>query len=157
MDKRRFGTIAFALWVVTIAVAAALWTTGRLGARLRDTHASASDVRQPVVLPYDAREAVLSGMREMTASLHGVMVSCAKGDTAGIRRAAAQSGMAMALGPGLTARLPEGFVRLADRAHRGFDAVAEAAGMPKDSVAARMAVVTTTCVTCHAAYRLVTE
>jgi hypothetical protein len=157
MERSKMGTIAIALWVVTIAAAAAVWTTGRVGARLRSARASAADVRQPVVLPSDAREAVLSGMRGMMASLHGVMASCAKGDTAGIRRAAAQSGMAMALGPGRTARLPEEFARIAGQAHRGFDAVAEAAGMPKDTVAARMAAVTTTCVTCHAAYRMVTE
>jgi hypothetical protein len=157
MERSRTGTIAIALWVVTVAVVAAVWTTGRVGARLRGAGSTVADVRQPVVLPYDGREAVLSGMRGMMASLHGVMLSCAKGDTAGIRRAAAQSGMAMALGPGLTARLPEEFVRLATEAHRGFDGVADAVGQPKDTIAARMAAVTTTCVTCHAAYRLVTE
>lgn len=154
MERSKVGTAAIALWVVTIAAAVVVWYTGRLAVRTRHEAASAVDARQPVTLPYEARQAVLTGMRGMMASVHGVMLSCARGDTAGIRRAARQSGMAMALGPGLTARLPEPFVRLADGAHRGFDAVADAAGASKDTVAARMAAVTTTCVSCHAAYRL---
>jgi hypothetical protein len=157
MEHSRIATTAIVLWVVIVAAVAAVWTTGRVGARLRSARVSAADIRQPVMLPYDAREAVLGGMRGMMASLHGVMLSCATGDTAGIRRAAAQSGTAMAMGPGLTARLPEEFVRLATEAHRGFDAVAGAVGQPKDTIAARMAAVTTTCVTCHAAYRLVPD
>jgi hypothetical protein len=155
MERSKVGTAAIALWVVTIAAAVVVWYTGRLAVRAQREAASAVDAREPVALPYEAREAVLTGMRGMMASLHGVTLSCARGDTAGIRRAARQSGAAMALGPGLTARLPAGFVSLSETAHRGFDAVADAAGAPRDTVAARMAAVTTTCVSCHAAYRLV--
>lgn len=157
MERSKVGTAAIVLWVLTIAAAVAVWYTGRLAVRTKHEAASAVDARQPVALPYEARQAVLTGMRGMMASLHGVMVSCGRGDTAGIRRAASQSGAAMAMGPGLTARLPEAFVRLSEETHRGFDAVADAAGAPKDTVAARMAAVTTTCVSCHAAYRLAGE
>jgi hypothetical protein len=157
MERSKIGTAAIALWVVTIAAAAAVWYAGRLAVGAHRAAASAVDARQPVALPYEAREAVLTGMRGMMASVHGVLLSCGRGDTAGIRRAAAQSGAAMAMGPGLTARLPVAFRRLADQAHRGFDAVADAVGAPKDTIAARMAAVTTTCVSCHAAYRLVVE
>lgn len=157
MERSKVGMVALALWVVTIAALAALWVTHRVGPRPTASAASALDARGPVPLRYEAREAVLAGMRGMMVSVHGVMLACAKGDTAAIRRAAAQSGAAMALGPGLTEVLPPEFVRLSDVAHRGFDAVAEAAGASKDTVAARMAAVTTTCVTCHATYRLVVE
>ncbi len=156
MERSKVGTAAIALWIVTIAAAALVWYTGRVAADAHRSAASALDARAPLVLPYEAREAVLSGMRGMMASLHGVMISCARGDTEGIRRAARQSGAAMAAGPGLTARLPAAYLRLSDEAHRRFDAVADAAGAPKDTVAARMARVTTVCVTCHASFRLPT-
>ncbi len=157
MERSKVGTAAIALWVVTIAAAAVVWYTGRVAVGAHRAAASAVDARQPIALPYEAREAILTGMRGMMASVHGVMLSCARGDTAGIDRAARQSGSAMAMGPGLTARLPAGFVRLADAVHRGFDAVADAAGQPKDTVAARLSAVTTGCVSCHASYRLVVQ
>jgi hypothetical protein len=157
VERAKLGTVALALWVVTIAALAALWVTHAVGPRPTPSAASALDARQPVRLRYEAREAVLAGMRGMMASVHGVMQACASGDTAAIRRAAAQSGAAMALGPGLAAVLPPEFVHLADVAHRGFDAVADVAGASKDTVAGRMAAVTTTCVSCHATYRLVVQ
>jgi len=155
MHHARIGSAAIALWVVTVAGAAVVWYTGRVAVSAHREAAAALDVREPLALAPEAREAVLAGMRSMMASVHGVMVSCARGDSAGIGRAARQSGAAAALAPALAARLPQGFVRLTAEVRRRFDAVAEAAGAPKDTVAARMAAVTTACVSCHASYRLV--
>jgi cytochrome c556 len=116
-----------------------------------------SDQRQPIPVPVAASETIRAEMRTMLGSVHRIVKASPAGDTAAMRRAAAQSGMAMAADPALEKLLPEGFLRLGMDTHRQFDELAAAigTGMPRDSVTARLARVTGNCVSCHETYRLV--
>lgn len=115
-----------------------------------------TDARTAVVLPPEARDAVLSEMRTMLGSLNGILVAATTSDTAAMRRAAATSGLAMAADPTLEKLLPEPFLRLGTSTHMQFDSLASAigAGAPRDTAIARLARLTGNCVSCHALYRL---
>ena len=90
----------------------------------------------------------------MLGSVHDVLRSLSSGDTAAVRMAAERSGTAMAVDPELERLLPEAFLRLGMRAHAGFDTLARDAGAPRDTAIARLSGITSSCVTCHATYRI---
>lgn len=131
---------------------------------------SGADVREAIVVPQAQRAMLLAEMRGLLTSVNGVLRGLAAGDTAMMRANAAAGGMAAMqqqhraarmempeLGTGPMAAMPEGFRMLGRSVHMGFDSLATSisAGAGRDAVVQRLATLTTRCVSCHAAYRLV--
>ncbi len=114
------------------------------------------DTRTGIMVPVEARDAVMAEMRTMLRSVNGVLIAQVNGDTAGVRQAALPSGTAAAADPALERLLPEAWLSLAMSTHGQFDELAQGASRPRglDSTTVRLARVTGNCVACHAAYRL---
>lgn len=148
MGHHRLALTALALWVATVLAAAAVYVNVRRAVPV------SADPRMAVTLPAHAGDAVLAEMRMMLGSVHEVLRALPSGDTTAVRVAAERSGTAMAVDPELERLLPEEFLRLGLRAHAGFDTLARDAAAPRDTVIARLSGITTSCVTCHATYRI---
>ena len=118
---------------------------------------AASARRQLVNLNRAERDAVRDEMRQMLASVNGVVRGVADGDLATVEKAARASGMASAVDPKLERKLPRAFLEMGERVHHGFDDIADAAkgGAGKDALLTKLADVSGTCVACHAVYRFV--
>jgi hypothetical protein len=118
--------------------------------------ASATDSREQVRLGAAEATGVRAEMRQMLASISGVVQGLAQSDLVAVEKAAKASGMAAAVDPHLEKKLPRPFLDLGLRTHRGFDEVAAAAksGAPAPDLLSRLAGVTSNCVACHAIYRL---
>lgn len=149
-----------------VATAAGLGATGgwagtEAAAVAASTNRSGSqDSRTMITMPPEAREAVLTEMRQMLEALNGVLLAAARQDREGMAEAARSGGTAIAVDtdPEVARALPDEFVRLGSGTHRQFDALAEAieGGIDTDSVVARLGSLTAKCVACHASYRVVT-
>lgn len=148
MSGNRLALAALALWGATALAATAVYVNQRRALP------AAADARTAVVLPSHAADAVLAEMRTMLGSVHDILRAIAVGDSGLVQEAAARSGTAMALDPGLEPLLPEEFLQLGLRAHAGFDTVARHAGAPRDTLVARLGEITAHCVACHATYRV---
>jgi hypothetical protein len=118
--------------------------------------AAPTDARQRLKLTVAEANAVRAEMRQMLASVNGVLQGLGSGDLAAVDKAATASGMAAAVDPHLEHKLPRQFLELGERTHRGFDELASAAkaGAPTPDLLKRFAGVTGSCVACHAIYRL---
>jgi hypothetical protein len=140
---------------VRVLIAAAA-LAGGAACQGSEPEAATSDRRQPLPLPVEAQDAVRTEMNGMLRSLNGILLALSRDDTAGIRSAAAASGLGTAADPALEQLLPEQFLTWATQTHQGFDSLAAAVtrGYARDSVLHRVATITGMCVTCHATYRL---
>lgn len=155
---RRSRTVAvFAATALPVVIGAAVARDAKPPA----PRAVQEDARTPIVVPAEARAAVLEEMRQMLAALNGVLMAVVRKDPAGMAQAARSGGTAIAVDtdPAVAARLPAEFARLGMATHEAFDAVAEAAdaGAPRDTVVARLGRLTGDCVACHETYRLEVE
>ena len=115
---------------------------------------AAGDGRTAVVVPVEARDAILGEMRLMLGAVQGVLAGASDADTAAIRTAAAKAGVVMAADPQLEQLLPGAFLRYGRPTHRAFDSLAAHAADGPDAAIRGLTNITETCVTCHAAYRL---
>ena len=140
----------------TFAIATAFGAALLAVPACRKKAAQGSDARTAVVVPVEARDAILAEMRTMLGSMNGILSSVVSDDTASIRSAAGASGMAMAADPALEKILPEQFLRMGINTHQQFDSLAAASIGPaaRDTAIARLARLTGNCVSCHTAYRL---
>lgn len=140
----------------TLAIATAFGAALLTVPACRKKAVQGSDTRTAVVVPVEARDAILAEMRTMLGSMNGILNSVVSGDTASIRSAASASGTAMAADPTLEKILPEQFLRMGMNTHQQFDSLAAAIVGPaaRDTAIARLARVTGNCVSCHALYRL---
>ncbi len=150
MTTRILSITALALWLVTAAVAAVLFVRGQTQ--------TAPDGRTAILLAPAERDLVLGEMRGVLASVHGIVQAVNAGDTKGVAKAARASGMAAAadVNPALMAKLPLAFKELGLGMHRRFDELAAAAdaGASREQVLERLGTQLSTCVGCHAGYRL---
>jgi cytochrome c556 len=144
----RPGVVLLALWTVVN-----LLMTVRLARPSRPADLSA-DGRTPIQLPMEARDLVLAEMRTMLGSVQGVLDGAARSDTAAIRTAAAASGLVMAADPLLERVLPKAFLQLGMLTHTAFDTLATHAGSGPASAIKGLVGITSSCVACHATYRL---
>lgn len=120
--------------------------------------APSTDTRQRLVLPAAERDKVLAEMRVMLSSVSTIIQALATGDFASVEEAARASGIAMAadVDPQIRKQLPEPFVNLGMRTHKGFDKLAEQvkAGGTQESILQSLGILTGNCVACHAIYRI---
>jgi hypothetical protein len=150
MRTRILPVIAIALWLVTAAVAAVFFVRGQTQIT--------PDGRTAILLAPAERDLVLGEMRGVLASVQGVIEAVNAGDTKRVAKAARDSGMAAAadVSPVLMAKLPLDFKELGLGMHRRFDELAAAAesGASREQVLGALGAQLSTCVGCHAGYRL---
>lgn len=128
------------------------------GNALAQRYASASDTRQQLILPASERDKVLAEMRVMLGSVSRILQALAADDIAAVEDAARASGIAMAadVDPHIKKRLPQTFLDLGMKTHKGFDELADRVktGGTREDVIRNLASLTSNCVACHAIYRL---
>ena len=164
---------------VSVAVASATLLAGATLVAGHGHSAQHRDTRQAIPLPAMQRDMLLAEMRGLLTAVNGLLRGLAARDTALMRQSAASGGMTammrgvgmgmrrgaagrgadsaqMGEGRGMGASMPEGFRTLMHGTRSAFDSLALriAAGVPSDTVVARLGSITSNCVACHAAYRL---
>ncbi len=150
MKSRTLSLIAIALWVITFVIIVTLFVRGQ-------TKAS-TDGRKAVVLTAQEHDMVLMEMRAMLQSVQGVVQGLTNDDMAAVAKAARASGMAAAAdtSPALMAKLPLEFKQLGLSVHKSWDGMAQLAehGASADEILTRLNAQLSSCVGCHAGYRL---
>jgi len=153
MTGKRLAIFAIALWVVTIVALAGQFIGGRT--------APSEDARTAVVLSSSERDFVLAEMRLLLKSVQDVVAGVADGDMERVEQAARAAGAAAPRqAPAeLMIHLPLGFKKTGMGVHQGFDQIADAAGAGAsgDEILKQLGVQLSTCVACHAGYKLVGE
>lgn len=156
--ERRVRSVALGILVLSMGVLA--------GAGARESNASrpagfltqGPDVRQPIALPAEQRDALLKEMRAMLAAMQGMMDGAARLDVARIRAMAQSVGMSSIAGRdrAVTEHLPEAFRRQEIEVRSAFDALADAVRgfTARDTTLAYLSRIAQQCVACHATYRL---
>ncbi len=150
MSTRMLAWIAVGLWALTVLAGVLYFVRGQT--------LPSADGRRAIVLPPASRDRVLSEMRGMLASVEGVLTGLAEKDMKGVAQAARASGLAVAvdMSPQLMAALPLEFKQLGMAVHKSFDELAAAAetGAPTSEILSRLGAQLSSCVACHASYRL---
>lgn len=146
--------VALLLWVIGTALAGWFfvkgWTT------------PGSDGRMQILLAPAERDQILGEMRLLLKAVHGVVTGLAGQDRQADRMQAEQAaraagmGMAADVDPALMAKLPLPFKQMGMSVHKDFDGLADAIaqGETPQQVMARLASITSRCITCHDLYRL---
>jgi len=150
MNYKRWFIGITALWVVTMAAAGYFFVKGRT--------IPAPDGRTAVVLSEAERNQILTEMRQLLKSVHGVLQGFSSQDLDGAGRAAKAAGMAMAadVNPALMAKLPLAFKAMGMSVHRDFDALADGihSGERGEQVLKRLSDLIGRCAACHELYRV---
>lgn len=150
MKSNKFALAAILLWVVTVAVFAWFF--------IRGSTVAGNDNRTAIVLGASERDLVLSEMRGMLASTHGIMDGINRGDMKQVAQSARASGMGAAadINPALMAKLPLPFKQLGMSVHHEMDQLASAAesGKPATELQQMLAGALAKCVACHAAWQI---
>jgi hypothetical protein len=124
---------------------------------LFSSQAWAGDDRTVFKTSENERILMLSQMREMQASIHGILLALEKNDMAGVAEAAATSGPSMmkALPMSLRERFPEDFQGLGMSTHKGFAGIAKAAksGATRDKIISLLGENYGNCIACHSSFQ----
>jgi hypothetical protein len=150
MSTRNLSVAAIVLWLLTAAGALFFFVRGQTQV--------APDGRTAVLLAPDERDLVLTEMRGLLGSVQGVVEGVNAGDVKRVAQAAHEGGMSAAadVNPALMAKLPLEFKELGLGLHRRFDDLAKAAesGANREQVLTGLSTQLSTCVGCHASYRI---
>ncbi|MEW6313802.1 MAG: hypothetical protein AB1513_07125 [Pseudomonadota bacterium] len=150
MKPGTLALVAILLWVITIAIFGWFFVRG--------STTSGTDNRTAIVLQAGERDLILTEMRGLLASVHGIVQGAARGDPKQIAQAARASGMAAAadVNPALMARLPLPFKSLGMSVHEDMDALAAAAetGQSTPELMKMLSTTLEKCVGCHANWQL---
>lgn len=150
MRTRLIGVVAGVAWVIILGLLS--------GSAAVEPQTSPTDTRQRLTLPTAQRDRILAEMRQLLASVSGIVQGIATNDLSAAEQAARLSGMADAADadPHIKHLLPRQFLELGIKTHRGFDQLADRikAGASRDETIRRLAELTGNCVACHATYRL---
>lgn len=150
MSTRILSVTAIALWLATIAVAGFFFVRGQTRV--------APDGRTAVLLAPDERDLVLTEMRDMLGTVQGIVDGVTAENLKQVAQAARASGMAAAadVNPALMAKLPLEFKEFGLNLHKRFDEIATDAdsGASREHILARLSTQLSTCVGCHASYRI---
>mgnify|MGYP001092050576 CR=1 FL=1 len=153
MGARTVGLIAIGLWLVTAVGFGVMFVKGQT--------LPAEDGRTTIVLSPAEKEAVLAEMRHMLETVQAVTAALADDDIVAAANAARQSGTAAAadMNPALMTKLPLDFKQFGMSVHAEFDALATRAdqGADRTTLLRGLADQLSSCVACHASYRLGTE
>lgn len=153
MSVRVVAIIAILLWLITVIVLATFFVKGQTGV--------AADGRVAVMLKPAERDFVLAEMRMLLEGVQGITNGVAAGDMKQVETAARRIGMSSAadVNPGLMLKLPLSFKQQGTALHAQFDQLADkvAGGASSAEVLAMLSSQLSSCVACHATYRLHAE
>lgn len=150
MNTRKLTILSLVLWTVTIIAFMFLFVRGQT--------MSSSDGRTAILLNADEKNLVLTEMRHMLTSVHGIVEGLSDEDLPKVVSAARASGSSMAqqVPASLMTELPLEFKLLGKSVHDGFDEITVAAQQEEttDMILYRLSNQLSHCVACHATYRL---
>ncbi len=153
MRSNIIAVFAIFVWAVTIAVIAWFFIVGNI--------APGADNRTAIVLGQGERDLVLSEMRGLLASVHGILEGINQGDMKRVIESSRSAGMGAAadVNPSLLAKLPLEFKKLAFSMHGDMDEIAKAAesGKPAPELYRMTTDNVAKCVACHASWGIRTS
>jgi hypothetical protein len=149
MNYKRWFIGSLILWLFVIGMAVFFFVKGWTVPSL--------DSRTTVALSEVERDQILTEMRQLLKSVHGVLQGVSIQDLSGAGKSARAAGMAMAadVNPLLMAKLPLTFKAMGMSVHRDFDGLANGiqSGERSEQVLKRLADLTSRCTACHDLYR----
>lgn len=148
MNAKILSILAITLWLVGAAVVATLYYGGKTE--------QASDGREAVILSEGERDFILGEMRQMLASVQGIVSAVADNDMQSV------SDIALAIGSAevrnvpksLMLKLPRDFKTMGTQNHLEFDEVAAQSKNGGAAVLSRLGDLMINCVGCHESYSL---
>ncbi len=154
MNWRVLGMGIAVLWMVTVGVIAVLFVQGHTR--------PGTDGRTEIVLAPTERDLILTEMRQLLKSVHGVVTVLGSQDhnLKAAEAAARSAGMAMAadVNPTVMLKLPLAFKQMGMSIHKDMDHLADGIAQGESSVQIlnRLSSMTARCTTCHDMYRFAT-
>jgi hypothetical protein len=152
MNYKRWFIGSLILWLFVIGMAVFFFVKGWTVPSL--------DSRTTVALSEVERDQILTEMRQLLKSVHGVLQGVSTQDLSGAGKSARAAGMAMAadVNPLLMAKLPLTFKGMGMSVHRDFDGLADGiqSGERSEQVLKRLTELTSRCTACHELYRFST-
>jgi hypothetical protein len=152
MNYKRWFIGSLILWLFVIGMAVFFFVKGWTIPSL--------DSRTTVALSEVERDQILTEMRQLLKSVHGVLQGVSTQDLSGAGKSARAAGMAMAadVNPLLMAKLPLTFKGMGMSVHRDFDGLADGiqSGERSEQVLKRLTELTSRCTACHELYRFST-
>jgi hypothetical protein len=149
MNYKRWFIGSLILWLFVIGMAVFFFVKGWTVPSL--------DSRTTVALSEVERDQILTEMRQLLKSVHGVLQGVSTQDLSGAGKSARAAGMAMAadVNPLLMAKLPLTFKAMGMSVHRDFDGLADGiqSGERSEQVLKRLVDLTSRCTACHDLYR----
>ncbi len=151
MKWRVIGLGTAVLWIVTMGVVAALFVQGHTR--------PGTDGRTEIVLAQAERDLILTEMRQLLKTVHGVVTVLGSPDQnlKAAESAARSAGMAMAVdvNPAVMLKLPLAFKQMGMSIHKDMDRLADgiAQGDTSVQILNRLSSMTARCTACHDMYR----
>ncbi|MCS6318255.1 MAG: cytochrome c [Nitrospira sp.] len=151
MKWRVIGLGTAVLWIVTMGVVAALFVQGHTR--------PGTDGRTEIVLAQAERDLILTEMRQLLKTVHGVVTVLGSPDQnlKAAESAARSAGMAIAVdvNPAVMLKLPLAFKQMGMSIHKDMDRLADgiAQGDTSVQILNRLSSMTARCTACHDMYR----
>jgi len=153
MLKNKLSLVAILLWIVTVIVIGTMFVKGNT--------ITTNDGRVSVLLEPAEKAFVLAEMRMLLEGVQSITEGLAANDLPAVAAAASHVGMASAadVNPQLMLKLPVGFKTQGMGVHKTFDTFADKAenGATANELLGDLATQLSSCVACHATYRLDAE
>jgi hypothetical protein len=151
MNAKILSIVAIALWIVGAVAVASLFISGRTE--------QAADGREAVLLSAGERDFVLAEMRQMLASVQGIIAAVAEDDMKSVEEIALAIGSAEVrnVPKSLMLKLPREFKVMGTDNHLEFDDVAGQAKNGGKAVLTRLGDLMINCVGCHESFSLKAE
>jgi len=150
MKGKILTRFALLLWVATVIVAGVIFVNGNT-IHLKDD-------RDVILLQENERAFVLAEMRKLLEGVQGIMAGLVADDQDLIARSSRSVGMAAAAdtSPNLMMKLPLAFKQQGINLHKQFDIIADEAeaGVAPYKIMAMLSEQLSSCVACHASYRI---
>jgi hypothetical protein len=151
MNAKTLSILAILLWLAGAAVVASMYVGGKTEV--------ASDGREAVMLSTGERDFILGEMRQMLASVQGIVTAVAQDDMKSVEEIALAIGSAEVrnVPKSLMLKLPRDFKTLGMENHLEFDQVAAQSKNGGKAVLNRLGDLMVNCVGCHESYSLKAE
>ncbi len=148
MNAKILSILAIVLWLAGAAVVTSMYVGGKTE--------QADDGREAVNLSAGERDFVLGEMRNMLASVQGIVSAVAEDDMRSVEEIALAIGSAEVrnVPKSLMLKLPRDFKIMGTENHREFDEVAAQAKNGGKAVLTRLGDLMVNCVTCHEIFSL---
>ena len=148
MNAKTLSIIAILLWIVGAATVATLFVTGKTE--------TGSDGREAVILSESERNFILGEMRNMLASVQGIVAAVAEDDMKSVEEIALAIGSAEVrnVPKSLMLKLPRDFKAMGTENHLEFDQVAAQSKNGGKAVLNQLGQLMVNCVGCHESYSL---